>query len=258
MKKVIYSLLIIPLVLFACTDGNDSVAPSNATGSSEVPFGQGGSLARFAILEDHLYAVNWNTLNAFDIRNPKDPSYVGNTQIGTGIETIFIRPGDSTIFIGSQTGMHIYSAQDIRNPSFISVYEHVFACDPVVANYDYAFVTLNSDVNFGCFRGVDQLEIVNIQNLSNPFSEEIYPMANPMGLGLDDTLLFVCDEGLKVFDFDSPNNLTQIGNHNISARDVIPNVGDFETLFVIGEEGLYQYQYINGDLELMSIIPLGT
>ncbi|MEQ8359752.1 MAG: hypothetical protein RH860_09720 [Cytophagales bacterium] len=259
MKNIKQILFIVLLISFiSCDSGNtESVSPAAANGS-ELPQGQGGSLARFAILSDHLYALNWNTLNTFDIRNANDPQYISNVQIGTGIETIFIRQADSTMFIGSQNGMHIYNAQDLRNPQFLSVYEHVWACDPVVANDKYAFVTLNSDQNFGCFRGVNQLEIVNIENLRNPFSEEVYPMTQPKGLGLHDTLLFVCDEGLKVFDFNTPQDLSEIANHNISAFDVIPAIGNYEILFVIGEEGLYQYQYRNATLELLSVIPLGS
>ncbi len=258
MKKVNILLITALMVIFYACDSSSSDSISPTVGGSELPQGQGGSLARFAILSDHLYAVNWNTLNTFDIRNANDPAYISNVQIGTGIETIFIRPSDSTMFIGSQNGMHIYSAKDLRNPLFLSVYEHVWACDPVVANEKYAFVTLNSDENFGCFRGVNQLEIVNIENLRNPFSEEVYPMTQPKGLGLDDSLLFVCDDGLKVFDFNSPQDLQSISNHNISAFDVIPAIGNYEILFVIGEEGLYQYQYRNATLELLSIIPLGS
>lgn len=259
MKNIItFFLSLLIMFSFACsTENSDSIAPSSM-GGSELPQGKGGSLARFAILSDHLYAVDWNTLNTFDIRNPKDPAYISNAQIGTGIETIFIRPTDSTIFIGSQNGMYIYSAKDLRNPQFLSVYEHVWACDPVVANEKYAFVTLNSDDNFGCFRGINQLEIVNIENLRSPYVEEVYPMTQPKGLGLDDSLLFVCDQGLKVFDFNTPQDLKQISNHNISAFDVIPAISNYEILFVIGDEGLYQYQYRNATLELLSVIPLGS
>lgn len=259
MKKICFTLISISLLAWGCSDsGSNDLAPAGFEGNSEVPAGQGGSLARFAVLGDNLYAVNWNTLNTFDISNPQKPVYQSNTQIGAGIETIFIRSVDSIIFIGSQTGMYIYEAKNPRSPRILSFYDHFQACDPVVANMDYAFVTLNDDANFGCARGVNQLEIINIKNLTQPFVEKVYPMTQPRGLGIDDSLLFVCDDGLKVFDFNSPQNLTSLSKHDISATDVIPNVGNFDIIYVIGEEGLYQYQYQGAQLELLSIIPLGS
>jgi hypothetical protein len=259
MKKIFFIIISISLLAWACDDSSSNdVAPASIDGNSEVPLGQGGSLARFGILGNNLYAVNWNTLNTFDISDPAKPNYLSNTQVGAGVETIFIRSADSVVFIGSQTGMYIYGASNPQNLQFLSFYDHFQACDPVVANMDYAFVTLNDDADFGCARGVNQLEIINIKNLTNPFVEQVYSMTQPRGLGLDDSLLFVCDDGLKVFDFNSPQDLRSISNHNISARDVIPNVGNFDIIYVIGDEGLYQYQYRDADLELLSIIPLGS
>jgi hypothetical protein len=72
-------------------------------------------------------------------------------------------------------------------------------------------------------------------------------MSNPHGLGKDGDLLFVCDgnAGLKIYDASNP--LTVAYNivytyPSINAYDVIP-VGD--VLFMIGDDGLYQYDYSN-------------
>lgn len=263
MKKLFYLLLLVPIsFLMSCDDNGDLDSPrngGNASEFSENPSGQGGSLARFSVFNNHLYAVNWNTLNTFDITDQFKPSYIGNTQIGNGIETIFTRQYDSILFIGSQTGMLIYDADDPVNPTFLSSYEHIMACDPVVANDKYAFVTLNSDADFGCFRGVDQLEIVNIEDLRNPYEVATYPMESPKGLGIDDSLLFICDRNLKVYDATDVNNLKNLSNHDVPAFDVIPGRGvEGNILFVIGDGGLYQYQYTDGEMELLSNIPLGS
>ena len=51
-------------------------------------------------------------------------------RISENIETVFI--AREHLFIGSMTGMYIYSLVDPVNPEFVSTYWHVTSCDPVV------------------------------------------------------------------------------------------------------------------------------
>lgn len=84
-------------------------------------------------------------------------------------------------------------------------------------------------------------------------------MTSPRGLGIDNKTLFVCDgnDGLKVY---NATNVMQIGNNqvahfnNIQATDVIP----FNNrLLMIGEDGLYQYDYSNiQNITQLSRIPV--
>lgn len=262
MRKLIYIFIASTVFFASCSDSESgdaaSISPSTDF-NGEAPGGNGGSLARFTIMNNHLYAVNWNTLNTFDISTPANPEYLSNTQIGDGIETIWPRTVDNVLFIGSQTGMHIYDAEDPTNLERLSVYEHVFACDPVVANMKHAFVTLNSDWNFGCNRWTNELQIVNIENLRSPYLEVSYEMEQPKGLGLDDSVLYLCDNNFKVYDVSDINNIELMAPpFNIAATDVIPSRGTFNVLFVIGDNGLNQYQLRDGNLELLSTINLGN
>lgn len=63
-------------------------AADNASGT-----GQGGSLARFKIVEDFLYAVDSHTINVFDISNLEAPVAGDDVFAGFDIETIFNRGG---------------------------------------------------------------------------------------------------------------------------------------------------------------------
>ena len=68
-------------------------------------------------------------------------------------------------------------------------------------------------------------------------------MTFPNGVGLDKNILFVCDNGIRVFDVSKPNNLRLIRHiQGVDALDVIPLNGQ---LLVIGENLLTQMDYKN-------------
>jgi len=71
-----------------------------------VSGGEGGSLARFKIIDDYLYAVDNNYINVFDISDLESPIALNDVYAGFGIETIFNR--DNYLFLGSTNGMFIY------------------------------------------------------------------------------------------------------------------------------------------------------
>ena len=82
-------------------------------------------------------------------------------------------------------------------------------------------------------------------------------MQEPYGLGIDGNKLFVCDNGLKVFDATDP---LQVGNKRLFTTtefigyDLIPYNN---LLLVIGSDGLYQYSYSSDNqLKRLSVIPV--
>jgi hypothetical protein len=221
-----------------------------------APQGKGGSLARFAIHQDYLYTIGDWQMELFGISSPANPSIQDTIQIGGGIETIF--PYQDKLFIGSRTGMYIYDNTNPAQPTYLSHFAHARACDPVAVEGNYAYVTLRSD-NPECDGFSNQLDVINIQNITQPTLVRSYPMQSPYGVGIDQNTLFVCEgqHGLKAFDARNPN---QISSHllanfqNHHAFDVIP-LGDL--LLVIGEDGLYQYDYSNPqNIKLVSKIPI--
>jgi len=219
------------------------------------PIGIGGSMARFAIYTDLLYTIDDYQMTVFNIDNLSDPLPGNIIDMGWGIETIF--PYKDKLFIGAQNGMHIYDNAIPSEPVYLSSFLHVTTCDPVVVNDQYAYVTLRSGNTCNGF--TNQLDVINIENLNNPFLVKSYSMQNPHGLGLDEQTLFITEGefGLKVFDATDPNtidvNLIK-QFQDIHGYDVIPNNG---VLMMIGDDGLYQYDYRDiENIELLSVIPV--
>ena len=226
---------------------------------AELPVGVGGSLARFTIYTDFLYAVTDRELLVFDITDVTHPLTSSRINIGWQIETIY--PMTDKLFIGSQAGMFIYDLANPRSPSFLSEFQHVRSCDPVVVDGElkYAYVTLRSG-NL-CPGDNNTLNVIDISELTRPNLVQTYPMFNPFGLGIRDQTLFICDgsAGLKVFDVSdvfkiTSNQLAQFDD--INALDVIPLNN---LLLLIGEDGFYQYDYSDlKDIRLLSQIPIGN
>ncbi|MEZ4776671.1 MAG: hypothetical protein R3D00_26080 [Bacteroidia bacterium] len=229
-----------------------------AGGNSEIGVGVGGSLARFTIVNDYLYAVTWTDLEVFDISDLSNPRDLGETQIGWDIETIF--PNNNRLFIGSMTGMYIYSLDNPVTPTMLSMISHVRSCDPVVVEGNYAYVTLRNGNGDVCNGFTNQLDVINISNITQPYIEYTYSMTNPSGLGIRNGVLFICDgpSGLKVYD---ANDVSKINQNllaqfsDIQVMDVIPL---HNLLLAIGDGGLYQYDYSDlKDIKLISKIPVG-
>jgi hypothetical protein len=243
MKKNLYTIFMgLALFVTACDPAGSDAA--NVGGGAE---GKGGSMARFAVSGDYLYTVDNAGLNLFDIHQPAAPVKKKAVPLVFGVETIF--PFQDKLFIGTQNGMHILSILDPETPQQLAHYEHVVSCDPVVTDGRYAFVTLSTGT--ACVRAINQLQIIDLQNIGNPVLLKQYPMQNPKGLGIDGKNLFVCDQGLKMYDATDVMALQLKHQFPINAYDVIPDNG---RLLVIGSDGFYQYKYTNETLDLLSKI----
>jgi hypothetical protein len=229
MKSVYFVLL---LGLVGCNQaGSDSLSPGT---------GVGGSMARFTIAADHLYIVNNSGLMAYSLSRPTDPQRTQQVSLNFGVETIF--PYKNNLFIGTQTGMYIYGLANPSQPQRLSFYQHVQSCDPVVAQGNYAYVTLRSGT--ACRNtAINSLDIINISDLAQPKLIRSYPMLNPHGLGVDGSLLFVAEgtKGLKMLDVSDPLTAKTLAFfQDVNSFDVIPRNN---TLIVTGSKGIYQYRY---------------
>jgi hypothetical protein len=217
---------------------------SSASGGMSQGAGVAGSMARFMLNDKYLYVISvpWR-LKTVDVSVPAELVVKDSIDIPRSMETLF-RLGNK-MFIGTTTGMLIYDLADPVKPSQVSSYDHIKACDPVVADGKYAYVTLRSGTT--CMNNNNLLEVIDISSISNPYLVKSYPMFNPHGLGVDGDLLFVCDgsAGLKVYDKSDPlmvlNN--QIAHYpDFDTYDVIPNK---KVLMLVGKDGIYQYDYSN-------------
>jgi hypothetical protein len=178
------------MIVAGCTKDNQSAAaPGNNTGT-------GGSLARFTIAANYLYIADHSTLEVYDLANPANPVKKPSIYINFGIETIF--PYGDKLFIGSRDGMFIYSISNPAQPTKLGSARHVRSCDPVVANDSVAYVTLRGGTP--CGTAEDGLYIYDIKNIMTPVQKSLLPLSNPYGVGLRDSVVFVCrgEQGLTV------------------------------------------------------------
>lgn len=214
--------------------------------------GVSGSMARFTLAGNYLYTVTNNDLKVFDISNPWEPDFKLSAKPNVGaVETIF--PFKDKLFIGANSGMAIFDIGNAGTPQKLGQFVHATACDPVVADDQYAYVTLRSGTE--CQNFTNQLDVVDIRNLLTPSLKKTYKMFNPHGLSKDGNLLFICDgkDGLKVYDAGDVMKLKLIKHiTGIETYDVIARK---KKALVVAREGLYQFDYTDPkDIRLISII----
>lgn len=234
----------------------DRAAFNSGSESGSPSYGQGGSMARFTLARGHLYTVDQSSLRLFNVAVADKPEFVRDIPLGWGIETVF--PFGHKLFIGSMTGMHIYDICNPASPQEMAVYNHVTACDPVVVNEKYAFVTLRSG-NF-CQPGTDLLEVIDIQDPYHPKLLKSYPMKNPHGLGLSGNNLYVCEgaHGLKSFKVSDVMNISNNMMEHLEDKKAVDVIPAPKSLIVIGPDGVCQYDYSTPDkLRFLSCITVG-
>lgn len=207
----------------------------NSGGGSNVPAGIAGSYSRFGLVDQYLYTIDITTLKSWSLQSPDCPAVSDSVFIGWNIETLF--PWKDRLFVGSQQAVFIFNNSNPRHPVLETTFWHATGCDPVVCDDQYAYVTLHDGTT--CNGTLNQLEVINISNLPGASLEATYPMTRPKGLSVRGNYLYLCDDGLKIFDKSQPTNLQQLAHLNqFKTYDVISL--DNNHLLVIGEGGFFQ------------------
>ncbi len=215
MKHLFY-ILALATIWSACSKDSSS-GISNGTDIT----GQGGSLARFTIVGNYLYTVDGTTLGVFDISNGQAPVFKNKTEIGRGIEALF--PYKNKLFIASTSGMYLYTLDNPTQPVEESYVQHLTGCDPVVVNDSIAFLTIHGGNR--CRSTINQLQVYDIRNIRYPVFISSLNLTSPFGLGLKDTVLYVCDQGvgLRSFSVKNPYNIKALSiETSENFKDVIP------------------------------------
>lgn len=235
--------------------GDVFMATANTGGSQSAsassPVGIGGSMARFTITNGYLYAVDHHTLRYISLGNAANPVIVGEMFAGFDIETIY--PFKNKLFIGSMGGMYIYDISNPASPVSQGSFVHARACDPVIADDNYAYVTLRAGTS--CGPTANELQVINVQNLQSPSLAKTYPMSGPYGLSKDNNLLFICDGayGLKVYNASDVQSLQLV--KTISGIETYDVITYNNIALVVAKDGLYQYDYSDtGNIHLLSKI----
>ena len=186
------------LLLGSCKDEGMFQDPGNT--------GKNGSISRFAIRDNFMYAIDVNMLNTYDITDNDNPTPVASGEVGYGLETINIY--GNNIFLGAVDGVYVLSLDNPTQPSQLQKIEHHMGCDPVVVQGNYAYSTQRV-TNTGC-GNVWQESVLAVYDVSQPSQSalvEQIQMEEPYGLAVEGQWLFVCDPGrggIVVYDVTSP------------------------------------------------------
>lgn len=223
-------------VLFMSADVVSSFESNGIKNSSPLAAaGIGGSYARFTIVDQYLYTIDNSLLRSWSVASAC-PARLDSTWVGWNIETIF--PWKDKLFIGSQTGVFIFNNANPQRPVLEAQFSHATGCDPVVCDDKYAYVTIHDGTT--CNGTFNQLDIIGIDNLPSTELLKVYQMKRPFGLAVTNNFLYLCDDGLKIFDKTDPLDLKEKSHTTgFDAYDVIA-LSDSQ-LLLIGADGFYQF-----------------
>lgn len=215
---------------------NSSPKPSSA--------GQAGSMAGMVLMKDYLYAITEpHSVGIVDVTDAQKPQFKQTYFAGFDLETIF--SFRDNLLLGASMGMFIYNVSDPLNPAKLGEFYHGFACDPVIADGNTAYVTLHSGSS--CGGSANELNAVDISDLMNPSLIKTYSMTSPKGLSKDGDLLFVCDgeSGVKVLDAADAEDI--VLKQTIDVKDSYDAIATGGLLIVVAKDGIYQFDYSDMD-----------
>ncbi len=255
MMKTRYILVLwIVFLGYSCTEKGNS---NNTNYRGEE--GKNGSYTAVIAVGDRLYYVDNTTLYTADISQSATVDIIDEQELGSNIETLFHQNG--SLFIGSGPTLYIYNIGDDGIPEQVNKTDYnafldVYPCDPVIADDEYAYVTLSSSTTHTCIGffifipwpvernvTINQLRIYDITDLSAPVLVQKQNMTNPKGLAIDGDILFVCDgsDGLKVYNVEDRKDIKLLRHFSgFEAFDVIADDG---LLIVTGPETVREYFY---------------
>jgi hypothetical protein len=246
-KKTYRRHPVVPIMMPGCANCQFN----NATAySSSSTTGVAGSMSRMVLVGNNLYAIpERHTLQVIDIQNPAKPVQGTRLFAGYDLETVF--PFKDKLFLGSMEGVFIYDIGNPANPTQLGTFSHGRACDPVITDGDYAFVTLHS--GSACGGASNELDVLDIKDLNNPVLTNTLSMTRPTGLSKDGNLLFVCDPpGVKIYNASQPGSLELENTLDVgNAYDVISSNG---RLVAISDKGVYQFDYSHPGTPLLSAL----
>ena len=219
------------ILITGCESGSN-IGPGGFDGGVS----QGGSTAKFATSGTNLYVIDQFDLRTYDISSENSIQFLNTISFNTQqLETIF--PFGKYLFLGSTSGVHIVDISNPSSPYYLSEFQHVLSCDPVVTDGAYAYVTLRSG-NF-CGQSDDELQILDLADISNPQLIARYSLTSPKGLAINNDILYVCDNGIRIFDVSNKSNITELKYiPNIPANDVIYYN---DRILVTADNGFYQF-----------------
>jgi hypothetical protein len=215
--------------------------------------GTAGSMAGMVLMNDHLYAITEShSVGIVDISNASAPVKQSDFFAGFDLETVF--PFENKLFLGSSVGMFMFDVSNPELPVSLGTFTHGQACDPVIADGHYAYVTLHA--GDGCGGTSNELHVIDINDIQHSQLVKTYQLTKPTGLSKDGDLLFVCDEtAVKVYNAANPASLQLL--KQITSSQPYDIITGGNRAMVVCSKGLYQYDYSNLNyIRLLSFMPI--
>jgi hypothetical protein len=215
------------------TSSNGIITNSGSGGTSTA-----GSMAAIITVGNYMYLLKSSyQLVSYNISDKINPTLINTLNNFGQVETIY--PFNNKLFIGGQAGMYIYDINTDGSLSKLGQFNHANACDPVVTDGKYAYVTLRNGTP--CNSYSNQMDIVDVTDLKNPFLVYTLKLKNPFGLCKKDNYVMVCDnnDGVKVInvsDASNPKVEKTINLNNTRDLFIVNNIAYIGTT-----EGLYLY-----------------
>ncbi len=235
----------------AAFTGEDNWDPSMLSGSSE----------KFTIIDEYLFAIDGGYLTSYRIINPLNISKVDSSFVDWGLKSLLPYERQNKDYLLAGTGSNTFFYEVLNGYSLFSQGKtrSFTGCDNVVADQSRAYVTSRDNTSTSsCPGATSLLQIFNIDTLQSPQPVSSYDMEEPLGLGIDEDLLFVCDRnsGLHLFDVESAIALEQNLQKNlesvIGSDILLYEINGRKIALVIAEDGLFQYDYtVVNDIQLL-------
>lgn len=230
----------------------DNMGPLAMGAAAIKSSGTAGSMAGMVIMNDHLYAITeMHSVGIVDISNAAVPRKELDFFAGFDLQTIF--PFEGKLFLGSAVGMFMYDVTDPAHPVSLGEFSHGRACDPVITDGHYAYVTLHA--GDGCGGSANELHVIDVSDLQHSQLVKTYPLTKPTGLSKDGNLLFICDQtAVKLYNAANPAALQLQKQININEPYDI--IAENNKAMIVCSNGLYQYDYSNlNNIRLLSFLP---
>lgn len=221
---------------------------SNSPGSKS---GTAGSMAGMVLMNNYLYAISeMHSLGIIDVSNAAHPKLDSSFFAGFDLETVY--PFQNKLFLGSAIGTFMFDVSNPAQPVSIGQFVHGTACDPVIADGNYAYITLRSGTM--CGGAQNELDVVSIKDIANSSLLKTYNLKNPTGLGKDGNWLFVCDDNkVNVYNASDPSGLVLL--EQITSNKPYDVIAANKKLVVVDADGISQYDYSNiSHINRLSII----
>jgi len=229
-------------------DGNP-VAFANAATRT----GTAGSMAGMVLMNEHLYAITeMHSLSIVDISTAAVPVKKSEFFAGYDLQTVF--PFEGKLFLGSAVGMFMYDVTDPENPLPAGEFTHGRACDPVITDGQYAYVTLHA--GDGCGGDANELHVIDVSHLPQSQLVKTYQLTKPTGLAKDGNMLFICDQtAVRIYNAANPAQLQLL--QQISSNEPYDIIVQNNRAMVVCSNGLYQYDYSNiNHIRQLSFMPV--